>query len=247
MGGHHSKQTASATADTVASAMVSATDQCVTTINTGNAISIGGANSSYDNLNQSVTASVDAKCAMTGMQSSDTVTKMSASISQSMQDQGIAGTQWMDGSKSTISSYVANRTSSMLSSTAVAGVTAALSGQNAITSTGTGVRVSNVTQTDRIGLVSESLLQQAQTASAISDVTAVMNQYSKSTTTNPFSFITDAIGALGKLGLEALALPLVMLIVVLLLFKFLLSGGGAASGGSEYLGGCGGLFSGSWI
>lgn len=198
MGGHNSTQVANVTTSMINSAVLSATQKCINYEHGSNIIDVTGTGNVVDDVNQRISFSIDANCLAGATQQDTLITNMSDKMSQSLKDQDLALTQWMDGSKDTNISKVKQLISNNVSSTVVQNCVKDLDSRNILNVAGTGNVVTKIVQDSTSKAVGDCMMKQGQTAKAVETVTNTINQHAEHTSKSPFAFITDAIQSVTK-------------------------------------------------
>lgn len=219
MGGHHSTQSANDTEDVVTTATFNATQNCLSYMDGTQVIAISGSGNIFEGNIQESELSVDMKCVDQMSQQGDFQNQLEASISQTLQDQEIALTEWMDpGGDSQESSIVQNVTNNITFDD-VQNCLASLNGTQLFVVSGSNNVVVDNLQTQTMALAQECLMSGGQAADVVNDVTSNINQHSHYDSESPFAFITDAIEAMLKSAMAIAAVVFVVIIVLVLAFE----------------------------
>lgn len=221
MGGHHTKQTVGVSTNVAASIVQNTAQSCISVAYGGNTFNINGNYNDISGVAQTVSISVSPTCAVFASQNSTFDTSLSAAITQALSDQEVALTQWLDNSRDDQAASIAQNVTANFTQTAVQNCVNNLNGYNIFDVTGDGNVVRDVTQTATLSLVSQCILQGGQTSDVVTNITNTVNQQSAYTSSNPFSFITDALEALSKSILLFLAAMFVLIVCFALAYAFL--------------------------
>ncbi len=221
MGGHHSKQTVAESTSVAANIVQTTAQNCISVAYGGNTVNIDGDFNNVSGVNQTVSVSVDSSCSTFASQDSTFTSDLQNAISQSLSDQEVALTEWMDDSRDDQGAYIGNQVTANFTQSTVQNCVNTLNGQNILNVTGTGNVVKDITQKMTLDLISQCILGNDQTNSVVSDITNAANQQATYVSQNPFAFITDAITAVLRSAMLTLAILFIVFICFILLFKAL--------------------------
>lgn len=217
MGGHSSKQTVSAST-TVAANIVQATAQsCIGTSQGSNSVNVGGVGNTVDGVTQSVSLSVNMGCSTFSGQDSTFNNDLQNSLSQVLNDQGVALTQWMDGSRSDQASSIRQDVTTNFTQENVQNIVQKLNGYNVLNVQGVGNTVKDVAQTAALSVIATGLQQNGQTNAVVNSITNTVNQHGQYKSANPLAFITDAIQS----SIRTVGIAIIAVIVILICFVLL--------------------------
>ena len=221
MGGHQSRQSVNISTSVVSNIVQESTLSCLTYMNGANVINIVGDDNVVIDATQTVSITVKSDCVSDASQKTDLQTNLNASITQTLKDQEVAMTQWMDhSSDDNEASLTQSVTSNVTLKTAVTCLNN-LSGKNILNVEGNANVVKRSLQTNTLNLISQCLLSQGQVTNAITDITDTLNQHNDYTSENPFAFITDAIEAIAKSAMMLIAVIFILLICFVVVFESL--------------------------
>ena len=205
MGGHQSRQSVSMTADVLASAVQSVSQKCISRVAGGDEVSVAGSGNVVSGVAQSMSISVDSQCAAQVTQAASFQSSLAATVAQSLKDQQVAMTQWLDGSGDDSSTAIAQTVQTNVTADTAQTCLNDINSQNIVSVVGDGNVVSDVAQQDTVSLISRCMLGQGQTSKAVAAVTDTVNQHSTYTSKNPLAFIADAFEALARSALLGVA------------------------------------------
>jgi hypothetical protein len=219
MGGHQSTQSVSVSTDLVTNAALNVTQNCLTFMDGTQVISVFGSGNVVEGNIQRMSLSVDSKCLSEMSQQGQFENKIADSVAQSLKDQEIAFSQWMDGSKDDQSSAIAENVTTNITFNDVQNCVASLQGtQLVIVSGSNNVVVDNV-QEQTMSLASSCMMRGSQATDVVNDVTNTTNQHSTYESKNPFAFITDAIEATMKSAIAIAAVVFIAIVIIVLVFE----------------------------
>ena len=221
MGGHESKQSVADTAVVLGSAVQSVTQNCINYVYAGNTINISGTGNVVNAVNQAMAVAVNSSCAASVTQSATFSNSLQAKVAQTLKDQEVALTQWMDSSSDDSEAHINQIVSTNVSSTTVQSCLNSINSQNILNITGSGNIVTDIVQSGTATLLSQCLLGQGQTSTAVNNIANTVNQHSTYDSENPLAFITDAIEALMRSAMILVAIVFVAIICFVALFLVL--------------------------
>jgi hypothetical protein len=224
MGGHESKQSVSIMTNVVGSAVQNVTQSCISYVNSDNVIAVDGNGNFVGGVTQTMSISVDSNCSADITQDAQFQNKLQNNISQLLKDQEIALTQWMDSSKDESNAAINQSISTNVTSNTVQTCLNIINSHNILNVSGNNNVVKDIIQSNTVSLISQCLLSQGQTSSAVNDITNTVNQHSEYTSKNPLAFITDAIEAMMKSAMVVIAVIFIVLICFVALFMILRHG-----------------------
>ncbi len=220
-GGHQTVQSLSETTSVVSQAIQQTTSSCTSAQWANNIINVSGNNDDVKGDVQSVTVTVNASCAAAALDQANFQNTVTQSAGQSSSDAEIALTQWLDNSKDSQTGTIASSVLNTFTQTAVSSCMASSTSNNVLNVSGSGDSLEGVTQSAMSNVAASCLLQVGQTAEALSTVTDALNQQATYTSANPLSFISDALNAIGKDVMVAVAVAFIVLICGFFLFMWM--------------------------
>jgi hypothetical protein len=218
MGGHESKQSASATTNIIASAVQSVSQSCTSYQNGDNKVVIDGNGNVVGNVTQTMAVVIDSTCAAQVTQDASFQNKISDSVAQALKDQEVALTEWMDNSKDDSETHVHENITTSVTSATVQKCLNSINDENIVIVTGERNVVGHIIQTETATLLSRCLLGDGQVSDTVNDVTNTINQHSEYTSENPLAFITDAIEAILKSFMMVAAIIFIVIICFVSIF-----------------------------
>lgn len=215
MGGHQSRQSVSLSSSVITNATYSKTSNCINVAQGNNIFSLYGNNNVIENVDQSTSLSVDAKCAQDLTQSQDFMQDLANKVVGTLKTQEVALTSWMTPGKSTQDTNVSNVVQTNISTKDVQNCLTQLSGTNIFSVVGSGNVVRSVVQNLSENKFGGCLGSNSQVVKASSDISNAVNQAQSDVQKNPFAFITDAIQA--AVADVAIAVGVVVVVVVMVI------------------------------
>ena len=238
MGGHQTKQSVEATTDVTSNAVFDSIQDCASYMTGDQTISVSGAGNVLSGASQSISMSIDTNCLKQATQQASFMTDIANSIQQSLDSSQVAMTQWADPSGDDVSTKVNQNITSNVSTTDIQNCAASLSGKQLISVSGTQNVATDLVQNMAMTQITSCMMNSDQSAKAVSDVTNTTNQHSSYTSTNPLSFISDAISSVANAiggSFTAIAaivgfIVLVIVAVVIGVFHHSSEAGGSGAG-----------------
>jgi hypothetical protein len=178
----------------------------------GNNVLINGDYNDISAVDQRVSVTVDSKCSTFASQNSTFNADLQNSVEQTLKDQEVALTQWMDASKDTQKTDIANKVTANFTQSTVQTCVNNLTGINNLVVNGSGNVVKDVTQDATLNVISQCILGNQQSSSVVADITNTTNQHGEYTSENPLAFIGDAFKAMAQ---SAMAIAAVIFIVII--------------------------------
>lgn len=234
MGGHESKQKINVSTNVAANIVQNTAQNCINVAYGGNTFNINGNYNDISGVTQTVSISINSTCSTFASQDSTFNSDLANALSQVLNDQEVALTQWMDNSKDDQETNITQNVTANFTQTTVQNCVNNLNGYNIFNVSGDGNVVKNITQTATLSVISQCLLQNGQTSDVVSNITNTVNQHGTYTSENPLAFITDAIEAVLKSAMVIAAVIFIVLVCFVFLFMLMRRGkkvpppGGAA-------------------
>jgi len=225
MGGHQSKQSVNEIQQVVTNAVMTTTQNCIGLAQGTQFIGVFGDGNIVSENTQNLTLSFKSDCINTMDQSGSYETDLSSQLSQSLQDQTVAMTQWADNSKSSNSANISQYITTNINISNVQNCLSTLQGSQIITVRGNNNVVTKNAQNQVASMVGDCLMSGSQQSSSTATVADVINQKSQYKEENPMSFLTDALKGLGGNVMMILVVIFVVLIVIGIAYKMLTSEG----------------------
>ncbi len=219
MGGHQSKQTVLQSTQLLSNIVQKTAQNCFGTTTGDNELNISGSDDNVSDIKQNITLSVKTSCSDLSSQSSTFNTNLQTSIQQTLKDQEVALTQWMDNSNDSQYSSIAQKIQTNVTNDVVQNCINTLDGKNVINITGSGDTVKDATQNIQLSLIAKFLLQNGQTNDVINSITNTTNQHSTYTSKNPLAFITDSIESVSKSIIHMVAIFFIVFICIVFLME----------------------------
>lgn len=220
MGGHSSSLSVKMTTNMVSDGLYSTTQNCLVYANSDQKIVVNGNGNIVQGNTQQTSVQVDQDCYQKSVTDVSLQQAVNSQIIQSLKDQQVAMTQWLDSGKDDVSTTVSTNVTSKISVTSTQNCIANLSSSQAIIVQGNENIVSgNVQKSARTAML-DCVQGTQQTSSVTQDTTNSVNQHGEYQSENPFAFITDAITACFKSALIFAAVAFI--IIVALVFVFMI-------------------------
>lgn len=235
MGGHQSKQTVGVSTNVAANIVQNTAQNCISVAYGGNTININGNYNNVSGVDQTVSISINSDCSTFAQQNSTFDADLQNALTQALNDQEVALTEWMDNSRDDQSASVSNSVTANFTQNTVQNCVNTLNGYNILNVTGTGNVVKDITQNATLNVISQCLLGNGQTSSVVSDITNTVNQQSTYVSQNPLAFIADAIAAIFKSLIVAAAVVFVVIICFVMLFLLLRGKKQPSASGSQVI------------
>lgn len=219
MGGSHSTQSISASAQVTAKIVQDTVQGCLTTSVAGNTLTIDGSGNQLSDVQQRVSISVSAGCQTLSNQSGTFKTDLDNSIAQNMRDQTVAMTQWMDNSRRDSNVQLSQSLSTNLTQSMVQNCTNSLNGQNVIVVRGDNNVVQRAAQDATLTLIAKCMQQNGQAGEAAATITNAVNQQQTYVAQNPLAFVGDAVVAALQSVAGIVAILIVVVVCLVLMYK----------------------------
>ena len=219
MGGHHSKQTVGVSTDLVTNASLNVAQDCLAFMDGTQVISIYGSGIIFKGNIQRATLSVDSKCVSQMGQQGEFENKLTDSITQTLKDQEIAMTQWMDPSGDNQTTDIVQNVTTNITFNDVQNCIDSLQGTQLFIVRGNNDVIVDNMQEQTMNLASTCMMSGGQTVDVVNDVTNTVNQHSTYTSKNPFAFITDAIEAAVMSAAAIAAVVFIAIVILVLVFE----------------------------
>jgi len=218
MGGQHSYQAVSDTLNSSSSVIENLTQNCISYVDASNNLLIQGTGNVANNITQKVTASVSSSCMSENVTAQSLTDAVNDSVAQTMKNQSVALTGLLDDSSQTIKDKLTVDASTLTSVTSVQNCINGYNSSNFMLIAGTGNVVKNAIQQNQLTANNKCLSGDQTTSNTAVSSTNTANQYSQDISSNPFSFITDAIKSI--MGEGILAIAFIFILVVCCVFVF---------------------------
>lgn len=219
MGGHSSKQTVEVSTDIVTNSALNVTQDCMSYMSGDQVIDISGDNVVFTGNVQRATLSIDSNCVSETSQKGDFEDKLKQGVAQSLDQQQIAGTQWLDPSRDDLRTNITQKVATSVTYDNLQNCVKNLSGRQLITVSGNNAVVADNLQEQTLKLASSCLMSGGQAVEAAHDLTNSVNQHTVTENTNAFAFITDAITSVST-GWQVLIFAVIFLIVAAIVLPF---------------------------
>jgi hypothetical protein len=229
-----SKQSVEATAAVVATAVQNVSQNCINYVDAQNQLVIRGNGNVVGNVSQMLSVSVDSNCVTQTAQSAEFQNRLQASATQLLEESGVAGLEWLDGSKKNLEAVVRTSVATGITATTVQNCLGTINSRNILQVQGDNNVVRDVTQGITANMISQCLLSNEQASRTINDITTAANQHSVGVSENPLTPIFDAVTATSQAAMMMFAL--MFIVVVAFVFMFGLPTGGGSkpkTGGAE--------------
>ena len=221
MGGHQSKQSVNISTSVVSNIVQESTLSCLTYMNGTNIINIVGNDNVVIDATQTTSITVNSDCVSDTTQQASIQNNLTANIAQTIKDNEVAMTQWMDHSSDDNEASLTQSVTSNVTLNTVVTCLNSLSGKNVLNVVGNSNVVKKSFQSSTLNLISQCLLSQGQVTNTVTDITDTLNQHNDYTSENPFAFITDAIEAIAKSAMMLIAVIFILLICFVVVFESL--------------------------
>jgi hypothetical protein len=218
MGGQHSFQAVSDTLNSSSSLVENMTQNCISYVDASNTLLIQGTGNVVNNVTQEVTASVDSSCISTNVTAQSLSDAVNDSVAQTMKNQSVALTGMLDDSSQTSLNELTVNANTLTSVSSVQNCINGYNSSNFMLIAGTGNVVKNAIQKNQLTAINKCLSGTQTTSQSAVASTNTTNQYSQDISSNPFSFITDAIKSI--MGEGILAIAFIFILVVCCIFVF---------------------------
>jgi len=220
MGGHQSRQTLSATGRVVTTATLAQMQNCQAHLEGQNVVTVDGEDNTVEGVHQDLALNYNKGCVQHQTSRQGFEESLSNTIAQSLKSQEVALTSWLSAGSSDQADVIKNLIRNDVTTNVVQDCMGELSGRNIVRVRGRGNVEKDVTQALEVSVVQKCMQGTANSMKAIAGVTNLANQHLSHVSTNPLSFIADAIHAVtGSLfGAVGLAVGVVVAFVVLVLF-----------------------------
>jgi hypothetical protein len=220
MGHHQSKQTVDVSTKVAANIVQNTAQDCITVGYGSNKIKINGNYNAVEHVAQKVSVGVDSNCSTFSKQNSSFKTDLQNGLSQTLKDQEVAMTEWMDNSRDTQSDHVRQSVTANFTQNAVQNCVNGLVGINDLYVMGNGNVVKDITQDATLSILARCVQGNGQTNSVVSDITNTINQHSQYTSQNPLAFISDAFAAMAQSAAAVAAI--IFIVVICFVFVFVI-------------------------
>ena len=202
----------------VTNAALNVTQNCLSYMDGTQVISIYGSGIIFKGNIQRSQLSVDMKCVDQVNQKGDFENKLIDTITQELQDQEQALTEWMDPADNQNTDITQNVTTN-ITFTDVQNCLAALNGVQLFIVRGSNDVIVDNLQDQTITLAQQCLLSGGQTTDVVNDMTNTINQHSVYDSESPFAFITDAIEAVLKSAMAIAAVVFIAIVILVVVFE----------------------------
>jgi hypothetical protein len=219
MGGHHSRQSVSASENVVAKATMNVAQDCISYVAGSQTMDVEGSGNVFSGNVQRSSLVVDSKCMSNLSQSATFQDKLAAQVKQELRDQQVALTGWLNPGSDTQVSDIAQSVSTAVTYNDAQKCLNRLSGRQILTVKGDDNEVTNNLQSQTLSLVSDCMMAGSQAAAAVNSMTNSVNQHSTYVSKNPLAFIPDAIEATIKSVAAMAALVFIALIILVIVAK----------------------------
>ena len=219
MGGHTSKQSVDATTNVVTNATLNVSQNCLSYMDGTQVISIHGSGIIFKGNIQQSQLSVDMKCIDQMSQEGDFESQLTASITQQLEDEEVAATQWMDPSGDDQKTDITSNVTTNITFNDVQNCLATLNGTQLFVVSGSNDVIVDNMQEQTMTLAQQCLMSGGQTVDVVSDITNTVNQHSTYDSENPWSFIVDAIEAVLKSAMAIAAVVFIAIVILVMVFE----------------------------
>lgn len=218
MGGTHSTQLVSDQINSSSSVVQKLSMNCISYENANNELVVNGSGNVVGNITQTMHAVVDSACVGSSLSAQELSSEASDEVSQQMTTQQIALTGMLDASSQNIADSMTNNFNTVLNVTTSQNCVNSYNNSNITVVSGDANVVKNVTQSNTLDAVGKCLMTQSGSTDATTTNADTSNQYSSYVSSNPFSFITDAIKSMFSDGFAAIAAIIILIIVFIFVF-----------------------------
>lgn len=219
MGGHHTKQTVNATTDIISNAVMNSMQNCVTYATGTQVISIDGTGNIVTQNVQSMTMSIQTDCVKQAVQSAEFFNDLTDQITQTIDQQTVALTQWLDSGSDTAESTINQSVTTNITENDIQNCLFSMNNKQLMVVKGDYNVLSGNVQQQKSSMVGQCLSNSTQASQAINDIANTTNQHSTYDSKNPFAFITDAFAAVFKSALAIAAVVFIMITILVIVFE----------------------------
>lgn len=217
MGPHHSTVTSSDTTGAISSYIQKLSANSISYADANNTLIIDGNDNVVNNVTQTITAKVNQSILDTDVQSISDSSSLANSVSQSLNDNTVAMTQWLDNSQETVNSTINSNVSNSVTESTIMDAVSSIDSTNLLLIEGSANVVSNIVQTSQTDAIQSRLLKSNSVNTAVNNITAATNQSSVYTSNNPLAPFTDAAKAM----FADVAIAVVVVVIAVACFVFL--------------------------
>lgn len=218
MGGHHSKQTLSASSDVTTNAVFKQTQDCITATDGINVINVTGDGNVLSGVTQHLSFAMKQDCSSTMNANSTFQTKVQDQITQALKDQDVALTSWLSAGTSTQETHLAKSIQTNYTSDMAQKCLANMVGRNVINVQGSNNVLRDDLQEQSQSMITSCLQGNKQTLGTMTDISDIINQGLSHLDKNPFAFITDALQSIVR-NLAIAAVVAIVAVVALVIMK----------------------------
>jgi hypothetical protein len=237
MGGTHSTLTVNDTLNIITNSILTVKQDCVTFVTTDNSIIQYGKHNTATNIIQSIKLKVSEYCLSDIKTDNNFSNDVATKITNALTNVGVAGAQWMDDDKNTMTTTIAQDIKTSIVTTDIQDCMVTLSGKNLVQQSGVENVIVGAIQTDTLDVM-KSCVQKLDEMNTLTNViTTTVNQSDSNTEKNMFDpfakmfdHMMDALNTLLKLPLELVMVVVVGLFAFIILIVFIIMIGHALGG-----------------
>lgn len=221
MGGHSSSMSANMATNVVSTGIYSVSQNCLVDANSSQQIIIQGNGNIINNTTQIMDIQINAKCYSDVKNNSTLQSTVDNTIAQTLKDQEVAMTQWLDNSGDDVSTSISTNVTDSITISNTQNCVENLAGSQLLMIQGNSNVASNTLQKNVMTGLLSCVQNDANTSSFVQDTTNTINQHSDYESENPFAFITDAIQSMFKSALVLAAVVFIIIMAMVFLFMVL--------------------------
>uniref|UniRef100_A0A6G7KUE4 Inner membrane protein pE248R n=1 Tax=African swine fever virus TaxID=10497 RepID=A0A6G7KUE4_ASF len=221
MGGSTSKNSFKNTTNIISNSIFNQMQSCISMLDGKNYIRVFGVGNILYHVFQDLYLSLYTSCVQKHVYEENFITNLSNQITQNLQDQEVALSQWMDAGTHDQKTDIQENIQVYLSTTLIQNCVSSLSGMYVLVVQGNGNIVANATQKQSQQIISICLQGSKQAIHTTTGITITVYQYSHYTSKNFFVFIADAISAVFTNIMVAAVLIVLFIVRFIPVFYFL--------------------------
>jgi hypothetical protein len=218
MGGHSSSMSANMSTNVVSTGIYSVTQNCLMDANTSQQIIIQGNGNIVNNTKQIMDVQINASCYSAVQNNSTLQSTVDNTIAQTLKDQEVAMTQWLDNSGDNVSTSISTNVADSITISNTQNCVENLAGSQLLMIQGNSNVASNILQQNVMTGLLTCVQNDSNTSTFVQDTTNTINQHSDYVSESPFAFITDTIRAMFKSALVLAAVVFIIIVAMVFLF-----------------------------